>query len=56
MYREFDFIKATFHNRACFIQVFWKCFRNIGRKEGMLKYKLCTYKLICSDQTDLLMK
>ncbi|KAG9335593.1 hypothetical protein JZ751_004431 [Albula glossodonta] len=32
---EFDYVKATAHNRASFIHIFWRCFRQIGKNGAM---------------------
>ncbi|KAK3612570.1 hypothetical protein CHS0354_024558 [Potamilus streckersoni] len=51
MFREYAFIKVTPHNRASFIRLFWKCFRQIGRKGDLLSiqeyHSLVT--LLCPD-------
>lgn len=36
LFREFNYIKATPHNRASFIRIFWRCFRQIGKNGGRL--------------------
>ncbi|XP_059150662.1 centriolar satellite-associated tubulin polyglutamylase complex regulator 1-like isoform X3 [Physella acuta] len=36
MFREFNFIRKTAHNRASFVHLFWKCFRHIGKKGDLL--------------------
>ncbi|KAK3740360.1 hypothetical protein RRG08_004297 [Elysia crispata] len=36
MFREFNFIRSTPHNRASFVVLFWKCFRQIGKKGDLL--------------------
>ncbi|KAI4893374.1 hypothetical protein NFI96_004760 [Prochilodus magdalenae] len=36
LFREFSYIKATPHNRASFIHIFWKCFRQIGKNGDLL--------------------
>ncbi|GFN86687.1 upf0705 protein c11orf49-like protein [Plakobranchus ocellatus] len=36
MFREFSFIRSTPHNRASFVVLFWKCFRQIGKKGDLL--------------------
>ncbi|XP_074659762.1 centriolar satellite-associated tubulin polyglutamylase complex regulator 1-like isoform X2 [Tubulanus polymorphus] len=51
VYREFSFIKSTPHNRASFIGLIWKCFRQIGKKGDLLTMKeyhshIC---LLCQD-------
>ena len=34
MFREYSYIHATPHNRASFVRLFWKCYRQIGKKGG----------------------
>ncbi|GCB66445.1 hypothetical protein scyTo_0010104 [Scyliorhinus torazame] len=34
LFREFTFIIATPYNRASFIRMFWRCFRQIGKNGG----------------------
>ncbi|KAK2157422.1 hypothetical protein LSH36_192g04037 [Paralvinella palmiformis] len=51
LFREYSYVHATPHNRACFVRTFWKCFRNIGKKGDLLSVKeyhslLC---LLCPD-------
>ncbi|WAR04035.1 CK049-like protein [Mya arenaria] len=36
MFREYTFIHQTPHNRASFVKLFWKCYRQIGKKGGTL--------------------
>ncbi|XP_030644241.1 centriolar satellite-associated tubulin polyglutamylase complex regulator 1 [Chanos chanos] len=36
LFREFNYIKATPHNRASFLHIFWKCFRQIGKNGDLL--------------------
>ncbi|XP_048829723.1 centriolar satellite-associated tubulin polyglutamylase complex regulator 1 isoform X1 [Brienomyrus brachyistius] len=51
LFREFGYIKATPHNRASFIRIFWKCYRQIG-KNGVLLSALeysSLLQLICPD-------
>lgn len=51
MFREFQFIQATPHNRASFVKLFWKCYRQIGKKGDLLSiqeyHSLVT--LLCPD-------
>ncbi|XP_077453284.1 centriolar satellite-associated tubulin polyglutamylase complex regulator 1 [Stigmatopora argus] len=35
-FREFNYISATPHNRASFIKVFWRCYRQIGKSGDLL--------------------
>ncbi|XP_033098505.1 UPF0705 protein C11orf49 homolog [Anneissia japonica] len=51
LYREFDFIQKTSHNRASFICTFWKCYKYIGKSGDLLNVQeyhslLC---LLCPD-------
>ncbi|KAM4574003.1 centriolar satellite-associated tubulin polyglutamylase complex regulator 1 [Odontesthes bonariensis] len=36
LFREFNYIRATPHNRASFIRVFWRCFRQVGKSGDVL--------------------
>ncbi|XP_031420121.1 UPF0705 protein C11orf49 homolog [Clupea harengus] len=36
LFREFNYIKASPHNRASFIRIFWRCFRQIGKNGDLL--------------------
>ncbi|XP_036391451.1 UPF0705 protein C11orf49 homolog [Megalops cyprinoides] len=36
LFREFAYIRATSHNRASFIRIFWRCFRQIGKNGDLL--------------------
>ncbi|KAK6192437.1 hypothetical protein SNE40_003906 [Patella caerulea] len=36
MFREYSFIHSTPHNRASFVRLFWKCYRQIGKKGDLL--------------------
>lgn len=51
MFREYQFIHLTPHNRASFVKLFWKCYRQIGRKGDLLSiqeyHSLVT--LLCQD-------
>lgn len=51
LYREYDFVRNTPHNRASFIRLFWKCFMYIGKQGDLLTVNeyhslLC---LLCPD-------
>ncbi|XP_066276541.1 centriolar satellite-associated tubulin polyglutamylase complex regulator 1-like [Branchiostoma lanceolatum] len=51
LFREYEYIKATPHNRTAFIRIFWKCFRQVGKSGDLLNAKeyqslLC---LLCPD-------
>lgn len=51
LFREFNYIKATPHNRASFIRIFWRCFRQIGKNGDLLaaiEYS-SLLQLICPD-------
>lgn len=51
LFREYNYIKATPHNRASFIRVFWRCYRQIGKSGdllSMLEYK-SLLQLLCPD-------
>lgn len=51
LFREYNFIHATPHNRASFIAMFWKCFKHIGKSGDLLSVKEyhSLLSLICSD-------
>ncbi|XP_058501052.1 centriolar satellite-associated tubulin polyglutamylase complex regulator 1 [Solea solea] len=36
LFREFNYITATPHNRSSFIRVFWRCYRQIGKSGELL--------------------
>lgn len=46
LFREYSYIQKTPHNKASFIQVFWKCFRHIGKNGDLLSAKEY-HSLIC---------
>ncbi|XP_017297357.1 UPF0705 protein C11orf49 homolog [Kryptolebias marmoratus] len=51
LFREFNYIRATQHNRASFIRVFWRCFRQIGKSGellSVLEYR-SLLQLLCPD-------
>ncbi|KAM8750834.1 centriolar satellite-associated tubulin polyglutamylase complex regulator 1 [Acanthopagrus schlegelii] len=51
LFREYNYIKATPHNRASFIRVFWRCYRQIGKSGdllSMLEYR-SLLQLLCPD-------
>nr|XP_046250382.1 UPF0705 protein C11orf49 homolog [Scatophagus argus] len=51
LFREYNYIRATPHNRASFIRVFWRCFRQIGKSGdllSMLEYR-SLLQLLCPD-------
>ncbi|XP_070200000.1 centriolar satellite-associated tubulin polyglutamylase complex regulator 1-like isoform X2 [Littorina saxatilis] len=51
MFREFSFIKSTSHSRASFVRLFWKCFRQIGKKGDLLSIQEyhSLLGLLCTD-------
>ncbi|CAL8292107.1 unnamed protein product [Boreogadus saida] len=51
LFREYNYIKATPHNRASFIKVFWRCFRQIGRSGDVLSMQeySSVLQLLCPD-------
>ncbi|NXF03548.1 CK049 protein, partial [Smithornis capensis] len=59
LFREFSFVQATPHNRACFLRTFWRCFRTVGKNGGKYSsiscYLLtaqeyhCLLQLLCPD-------
>ncbi|XP_068672367.1 centriolar satellite-associated tubulin polyglutamylase complex regulator 1-like isoform X2 [Montipora foliosa] len=46
LFREYSYIQKTPHNKASFIQVFWKCFRHIAKNGDLLSAKEY-HSLIC---------
>ncbi|XP_034389967.1 UPF0705 protein C11orf49 homolog isoform X2 [Cyclopterus lumpus] len=51
LFREYNYIRATPHNRASFIRVFWRCYRQIGKSGdllSMLEYR-SLLQLLCPD-------
>ncbi|XP_053741137.1 centriolar satellite-associated tubulin polyglutamylase complex regulator 1 isoform X2 [Synchiropus splendidus] len=36
LFREFGYVRATPHNRASFLRVFWRCYRQIGKSGDLL--------------------
>ncbi|XP_027858476.1 centriolar satellite-associated tubulin polyglutamylase complex regulator 1 [Xiphophorus couchianus] len=51
LFRELSYIRATQHNRASFIRVFWRCFRQIGKSGDLLsvpEYR-SLLQLLCPD-------
>ncbi|KAL5006675.1 hypothetical protein ScPMuIL_015481 [Solemya velum] len=51
MFREYSFIHSTPHNRASFARLFWKCFRQIGKKGDLLSIQEyhSLLSLLCPD-------
>ncbi|XP_071346742.1 centriolar satellite-associated tubulin polyglutamylase complex regulator 1 isoform X2 [Trachinotus anak] len=51
LFREYNYIRATPHNRASFIRVFWRCYRQIGKSGdllSMIEYR-SLLQLLCPD-------
>ncbi|XP_034031605.1 UPF0705 protein C11orf49 homolog [Thalassophryne amazonica] len=51
LFREYNFVRATPHNRASFIKVFWRCFRQVGKRGDLLsvlEFK-SLLQLLCPD-------
>ncbi|XP_031153695.2 UPF0705 protein C11orf49 homolog [Sander lucioperca] len=51
LFREYNYIRATPHNRASFIRVFWRCYRQIGKNGDLLsilEYR-SLLQLLCPD-------
>ncbi|XP_021373690.1 UPF0705 protein C11orf49 homolog isoform X2 [Mizuhopecten yessoensis] len=51
MFREYNFVKSTPHNRASFVRLFWKCYRQIGKKGDLLSIQEyhSLLSLLCPD-------
>ncbi|XP_033751482.1 UPF0705 protein C11orf49 homolog isoform X13 [Pecten maximus] len=51
MFREYNFVQATPHNRASFVRLFWKCYRQIGKKGDLLSIQEyhSLLSLLCPD-------
>lgn len=51
LFREFNYIKATPHNRTSFIRVFWRCYRQIGKSGDLLSMQeyRSLLQLLCPD-------
>ncbi|XP_063145771.1 centriolar satellite-associated tubulin polyglutamylase complex regulator 1 [Candoia aspera] len=51
LFREFNFVQATPHNRASFLRTFWRCFRTVGKNGDLLTAKEyhCLLQLLCPD-------
>ncbi|XP_041965297.1 UPF0705 protein C11orf49 homolog isoform X1 [Alosa sapidissima] len=51
LFREFNYIKATPHNRASFIRIFWRSFRQIGKNGDLLAAMeyISLLQLLCPD-------
>lgn len=43
MFREYSYIHATPHNRASFVRLFWKCYRQIGKKGGICYFRFTPF-------------
>ncbi|KAM6937366.1 centriolar satellite-associated tubulin polyglutamylase complex regulator 1 [Xenentodon cancila] len=51
LFREYNYVRATPHNKASFIRVFWRCFRQIGKSGDLLsvlEYR-SLLQLLCPD-------
>ncbi|XP_071008353.1 centriolar satellite-associated tubulin polyglutamylase complex regulator 1 isoform X2 [Oncorhynchus clarkii lewisi] len=51
LFREFGYIKATAHNRASFIRVLWRCFRQIGKNGEFLESIAVIYQDLLSGKS-----
>ncbi|KAM4617247.1 centriolar satellite-associated tubulin polyglutamylase complex regulator 1 isoform 2-T2 [Discoglossus pictus] len=51
LFREFEFVQLTPHNRASFLRVFWRCFRTIAKNGDLLAVKefQCLLQMLCPD-------
>uniref|UniRef100_A0A8C6UN71 Centriolar satellite-associated tubulin polyglutamylase complex regulator 1 n=1 Tax=Neogobius melanostomus TaxID=47308 RepID=A0A8C6UN71_9GOBI len=51
LFREYNYIKATPHNRTSFIRVFWRCYRQIGKSGDVLSMQeyRSLLQLLCPD-------
>ncbi|XP_035520668.1 UPF0705 protein C11orf49 homolog [Morone saxatilis] len=51
LFREYNYIRATPHNRASFIRVFWRCYRQIGKSGDLLSMQeyRSLLQLLCPD-------
>lgn len=51
LFREYNYIKATPHNRTSFIRVFWRCYRQIGKSGELLSMQeyRSLLQLLCPD-------
>ncbi|XP_046543917.1 UPF0705 protein C11orf49 homolog isoform X1 [Haliotis rubra] len=51
MFREYAFVRSTPHNRASFVKLFWKCYKQIGKKGDLLSIQEyhSLLGLLCSD-------
>nr|XP_026692238.1 uncharacterized protein LOC100177643 isoform X2 [Ciona intestinalis] len=47
LFREFEYIRATAHNRACFIKCVWSCFRHIASHGAELLSVKEYHSLLC---------
>lgn len=50
MFREYSYIHATPHNRASFVRLFWKCYRQIGKKGGICYFRFTPFYFSWSRQ------
>ncbi|XP_053305387.1 centriolar satellite-associated tubulin polyglutamylase complex regulator 1 isoform X2 [Spea bombifrons] len=51
LFREFDFVRVTPHNRASFLRIFWKSFRTIAKNGDLLTAKeyQALLQMLCPD-------
>ncbi|XP_071505130.1 centriolar satellite-associated tubulin polyglutamylase complex regulator 1-like [Diadema antillarum] len=51
LYREYDYIRSTPHNRASFVRLFWRCFSYIGKQGDLLTVREyhSLLNLLCPD-------
>ncbi|XP_064602374.1 centriolar satellite-associated tubulin polyglutamylase complex regulator 1-like isoform X2 [Liolophura sinensis] len=51
MFREYSFVRATSHNRASFVHLFWSSFKQIGERGDLLSIKEyhSLVQLLCPD-------
>ncbi|XP_053576291.1 centriolar satellite-associated tubulin polyglutamylase complex regulator 1 [Bombina bombina] len=51
LFREFEFVQATPHNRASILRIFWKCFRTIAKNGDLLTVNEyhCLLQMLCPD-------
>ncbi|XP_071104990.1 centriolar satellite-associated tubulin polyglutamylase complex regulator 1-like isoform X1 [Haliotis cracherodii] len=51
MFREYAFVRSTPHNRASFVKLFWKCYKQIGKKGDLLSIQEyhSLLGLLCAD-------
>lgn len=47
LFRDYNFIKSTTHNKSCFIKCVWSCFKNVGSGGGELLNVKEYHSLLC---------